>query len=131
MTLPPLRERRSDLGIFVRAILGRIAPRMTLHAHVCRALLAHDWPRNARELEKSLSTAAALAGAAGKQEIEREHLSLETAAPPPEAVDRARFISLAGEMNGNVSRLARALNTSRSQVQRLARRYGIDLESLR
>jgi transcriptional regulator with PAS, ATPase and Fis domain len=131
VTLPPLRERRADLGIFVRAILGRVAPTMTLHAHVVRALLTHDFPRNARELEKALATAAALAAAAGKQEIEKDHLHLDAAEVTDDGDERTRFVSLATEMKGNVSQLARALNTSRTQVQRLARRYGVDLEALR
>jgi len=63
VVLPPLRQRRVDLGLLARRMLAaigggrgvRIAP-MAL-----RAMLRHDWPLNIRELEKVLATAVALA----------------------------------------------------------------------
>jgi DNA-binding NtrC family response regulator len=63
--LPPLRARREDLGLFVAALLRRLAPEraasFALEPRVARALLAHSWPGNVRELERVLGAAVALA----------------------------------------------------------------------
>jgi DNA-binding NtrC family response regulator len=52
--VPPLRERREDIPLLVehflaRAARGRDRP-PTLDAEATRALCAHDWPGNIREL---------------------------------------------------------------------------------
>lgn len=54
LQLPPLRERREDLGLRIGLLLrrglppGARAPSLTPRA--ARALLRHGWPRNVREL---------------------------------------------------------------------------------
>src|SRR5207244_11071980 len=58
VALPPLRERREDLGLLCAALLRRLAPdrceRLRLEPDAARALLHHAWPLNVRELELSL-----------------------------------------------------------------------------
>jgi len=51
----------------------------------------------------------------------------EAASAPPIVGDdsRARIVALLAEHHGNVSAVARALQTSRSQIHRLMARYGI------
>jgi DNA-binding NtrC family response regulator len=63
LTLPPLRERISDLPLLVDHLLARVAERLSLHvlaplskaAHA--ALRSHHWPGNVRELENVLTQA--------------------------------------------------------------------------
>jgi DNA-binding NtrC family response regulator len=75
MTLPPLRERREDLGLLVGALLRRVAPEkagtLSIGLDAARALFRYAWPMNVRELEKVLAAAAVLAGGGV---IELEHL---------------------------------------------------------
>jgi DNA-binding NtrC family response regulator len=82
MTLPPLRERREDLGLLVGALLKRLAPEraasLSIGLDAARALFRYGWPLNVRELEKVLSAACVLAS---DGTIELEHL--------PEAVRAA------------------------------------------
>src|SRR5262249_17295513 len=63
--LPPLRERRQDLGLLIAALLERLAgadaDRVRFEAAAARALFARGWPRNVRQLEKCLGSALALA----------------------------------------------------------------------
>ncbi|HLW22951.1 MAG TPA: sigma-54 dependent transcriptional regulator [Steroidobacteraceae bacterium] len=65
LRLPPLRERRGDIVPLARRALRacvraeRPAPCLTPEAE--RALLAHDWPGNARELTNAVQRAAWLA----------------------------------------------------------------------
>ncbi len=65
ITLPPLHERREDLGLIISVLLRKAAPdradRVTFSYEAGRALLLHSWPANVRELEKCLSAAVVLA----------------------------------------------------------------------
>ncbi|MCK6544420.1 sigma 54-interacting transcriptional regulator [Myxococcota bacterium] len=74
--LPPLRDRREDLGLLVASLLerhaGARAPEVRFAPEVVRALFEHSWPGNVRELERCLSTALVLAKGGT---IEPEHLS--------------------------------------------------------
>ena len=65
--LPPLRERRGDLGPLVAALTRELAHKLALPVPaISRALLtrleAHDWPGNVRELASALETAMILGG---------------------------------------------------------------------
>ncbi len=140
--LPPLRERREDLGLVIAALFaaseGPRAARVTLSADATRALLRAAWPRNVRELAKCLERAVALAGGGT---IELAHLPEEVRAPrepherraattaPLGPADQARkdeLIELLRAHDGNVAAVARAMATVRSQVQRWMKRYGIE-----
>jgi len=104
-----------------------------LRRAAARGLLRHDWPLNVRELEHALATAVAIAEGG---EIELEHLPEEVQAAAAgevqeDAAAGERFVAAAEEHGGNVSEIARALATSRTQVRRLAERFGVDLERLR
>jgi len=73
--LPPLRDRREDLGILIAALLKRqLADRageISFSCDAARALLLYPWPFNVRELEKWLATSMVLSGG---HRIELEHL---------------------------------------------------------
>ncbi len=62
LTLPPLRERRSDIKLltehFMRQYLGEHAP--ALPVQVLEALMSHSWPGNIRELQNAVQRAAIL-----------------------------------------------------------------------
>ena len=63
--MPPLRERRADIGLLARHFLERAGaeglPRKTLDAGAVERLAAHDWPGNVRELENLMRRLAVLA----------------------------------------------------------------------
>ncbi|MBL4687696.1 MAG: sigma 54-interacting transcriptional regulator [Nannocystaceae bacterium] len=59
--VPPLRERREDLGILVRALSRRPdGSQVPVSTPVFRSMLAHAWPFNVRELEHALKAAVSL-----------------------------------------------------------------------
>jgi transcriptional regulator with PAS, ATPase and Fis domain len=62
VTLPPLRERKSDIQLltehFMRQYLGEGAP--ALPREVLDALMSHRWPGNIRELQNAVQRAAIL-----------------------------------------------------------------------
>jgi DNA-binding NtrC family response regulator len=131
LELPPLAERRVDLG----AMLAEIAPNATFAAATIRALLAYSWPRNVRELVRAIERAAALAGGA---EITPAHLPDEIAnakftapAAAPSDARREELVALLEKHKGNVSKVAVELGRVRQQVQRWLKRYGLDPERYR
>jgi len=74
LTLPPLRERREDIGELAEHFLRLYTPRgrsLRLAPEFIERLGAHDWPGNVRELANCLRRAVALATGA---EIGREGL---------------------------------------------------------
>ncbi|HEX3482701.1 MAG TPA: sigma 54-interacting transcriptional regulator [Kofleriaceae bacterium] len=134
-TIPPLRERREDLGLLTAALLRRIAPDqdVVFEPEAVRALYQYDWPLNVRELEKCLASAVVLARGAA---IGPTQLSAALVAPtgdaavkPPDTrrIDRReQLVAVLRTHRGNISATARALGKARSQVQRWIRDYRLD-----
>jgi len=156
LRLPPLRERREDLGLLIGMLLKRHfasrAEQISFSSDAARALLLYDWPRNIRELEKCITAAAVLARG---ESIQLAHLpeplraapSKPQARPPPlartevvagdagelqlgESDQRRReeILNLLREHSGNITAVARALGKARFQVQRWIKRYRIDIK---
>jgi DNA-binding NtrC family response regulator len=145
LELPPLRDRMEDLGILIAALLDRLGarPGTCFAPAAMRALIAHDWPLNIRELEKCLTAALALTSAAT---VELDHLPPAVRKPraprPPEAAAdeplsaedaelRQQLIELLTTHGGNVTAVAKALAKGRMQIHRWAKRFGLDLEAFR
>ena len=143
--LPPLRERRGDLGLLVPALLRRAgAPAgLQFSREAMRALFRWEWPHNVRELEKALALSVALAGG-GRVELDHLPEPVRSAPEPtPEAPAdpstlsaadlerRTRLIALLREHGGNISAVARQMGVARMQIQRWCRRFQVDPASFR
>jgi DNA-binding NtrC family response regulator len=155
--LPPLRERREDLGLLIATLLARLAgdgaSRLTFDVRAARALFRYRWPMNVRELEKALAAASILAA---DNPVECEHLPPQVAAAllapmsagdgddevdhdteddRPLTADEVRrkedLDKLLREHGGNISAVARAMGKARMQIQRWIKRYRLDPESYR
>lgn len=135
--LPPLRERREDIGLLLPAIIRRLATEpsaLTIEPSAMRLIFEYGWPHNVRELEKRIGTAVVLAR---DGEITAAHLgdlarrvardaTNATAAPNVDDDRRMRLVNLLAEHGGNITLVARALGKDRAQVRRWIRRFGID-----
>jgi DNA-binding NtrC family response regulator len=138
LELPPLRERREDLGALMATLLerqlGERAARIRFAREAVRALFACDWPRNVRQLEKALERAVMLAPG---DSVELEHLPEEireaerAASDGSDAAVKIRLEQALAEHAGNVSAVARDFGKERKQVRRWCRRFGIDLSRFR
>lgn len=67
ITMPPLRERRSDIPLLVHHFLRRISEKTSqkpkrITPDAMRALTNYNWPGNVRELENTIERAVVLAG---------------------------------------------------------------------
>lgn len=60
INLPPLRERREDIPLLVRAIMSRSRTHHILTEECIQAMMSYDWPGNVRELENCISQLVAL-----------------------------------------------------------------------
>jgi two-component system response regulator PilR (NtrC family) len=98
LSLPPLRERKDDIGLLAQAVLQRLtgSARIGLSPAALDALLAHSFPGNVRELENVLERALAFASG---DTIEPQDLALKAAAPAaaPAAAVAPRVETTPGE----------------------------------
>ena len=132
VTLPPLRDRRSDLPLLVRTFMRKANARMgtgitTIGDDALRRMVDYDWPGNVRELRNAVESAL----------IQAEGPTLRARDLPPEltgeaialdaAQDDAERIRAALEQtDGNRSAAADLLGISRSTLYRRLDEYGIE-----
>jgi transcriptional regulator of acetoin/glycerol metabolism len=139
--LPPLRERREDIGAMVATLLERIVPdgaaSLRLQRTAARYLFAYPFPLNIRELEQALRAAVVLAT---RGDLKAEHLpsairdyTAPTVAPlrPEDRVLRDRLVELLREHRGNVTAAGRVLGKAPIQIRRWCRRFAIDIDAFR
>jgi DNA-binding NtrC family response regulator len=145
LTLPPLRERREDIGELAEHFLRLYGPQgksLRLTAEFIERLEAHAWPGNVRELANCLRRAVALAtgpeirseglegtgwgeagscgagGDGGEKDCLRAGVSLEN-------MER-RLVEMTLEATGgNRSRAAELLGVSLRTVRNKIRSYGL------
>jgi DNA-binding NtrC family response regulator len=146
-SLPPLRERRADLGLLVAAILRDPSVKdggsLKLRPDAARALVRYDFPMNVRELKQCLAASSVLAeaGVLSLADLpapvaQAANAPWDVAADPKEdseedAALRQELVQRFRDARGNVSQVARAMGKARQQIQRWVRRFGIDPESFR
>jgi DNA-binding NtrC family response regulator len=140
--LPPLRERREDLGILVGALVrkaGAESEPPTVSPEVVRRMLAEPWPMNIRQLEHVIVRAVKLAEG-GRILLEDVPELMDKAKPrgtakgawiehpaepaTGETIDRAGLVALFRE-HGQVRAVARALGKDPKQIRRWIKRYKI------
>jgi DNA-binding NtrC family response regulator len=121
--VPPLRERRGDIGVIARELLRQLAtdvgPR-TLTAAAIARLAAHAWPGNVRELRNALCRAAD--GSVERSRIGAEDVDRALRRDRRELAkcmtsDRAR--ELLRDSAGNLSAAARAAGLPRTSFRKL------------
>jgi DNA-binding NtrC family response regulator len=141
ISLPPLRERRSDIPILAAFFLERLAPGrgVQVSGTAMKALLAYDWPGNVRELENCLERAVAL----GDQRILEVNdlppsiANAEIQAEPLESrefsgratdlgdIERATIERVFSQVNGDKALAGKMLGISRATLYRKLKRYHI------
>ena len=137
--IPPLRERREDIAVFVARTLARVAPGAVLQVDAARRLLRAGWPRNVRELEHAVAAAALRAGGRAIAVDDLEGVPPPPAPPAPDplawsAADaelRVRLVHALVSHRGNISAVARALGRDRKQIHRWIARLAIDVRDPR
>jgi len=144
IVMPPLRERRSDIPLLANYFLARHSARLRkpvkgIATRALGALMRHDWPGNARELENAIQSMIIL----GESEmldvdvlppgIEREATgpaagrAVELMEPQSLEEIEAYFIAKTlRETLGNRATAAEILGIDKSTLWRKIKRYGLD-----
>ncbi|HEY1766203.1 MAG TPA: helix-turn-helix domain-containing protein [Terracidiphilus sp.] len=135
--IPPLRQRREDIGPLAQALLERICQRyqqrhVMLGPGVLARLLQHNWPGNVRELSSVLETALLESshGVIRTSDLALPDSATALLAADPQPATRSDNLSLDAvirhhvqyvlDLNrGNKLRAARQLNISRSTLYRI------------
>jgi len=137
ITLPPLRERMSDLPLFIDFFLDDLRKEFKkkiqgLSAEANQLLASYPWPGNIRELRNVLERAFILCEA---ETIEVEHLPPELLSVPLSRTDEASFFKLPPEgiSLAAVERdlIRQALEVSGGNQVRAARLLGVSRDVLR
>ncbi len=129
--IPPLRERRADIGLLFSAFLGEAArlhgvPRPPIDAAMEARFLTHDWPGNVREL-RNYATQAALGLASARSQPSME-LGLSDQMDHFEAnILRATL----ERYEGDISEVAQALKLPRRSLYARLQRHGINPSTYR
>ena len=135
LSLPPLRDRRPELGTLAAATLRDIDPALHVSGRALAALHNYDWPGNFAQLRGVMAQSAKTAGG---QVIGLEHLPREIAdtlrGPQAlsriEELEREAIITALREQRGNKVRAAKALGMSRSTFYRRLRQLRLDPSAL-
>ncbi|MCU6500165.1 sigma-54 dependent transcriptional regulator [Rugamonas sp. A1-17] len=140
--LPPLRERRSDIPLLARHIIGQVSASYglgpaTIAPAALEWLSAQPWPGNIRQLKQTLERTLLLVGkselkqadfiateqhehggALGGQRLGVDGMTLEQ-------VERHMIAKALEQHQGNISRVAKALGLSRTALYRRLERHGL------
>jgi DNA-binding NtrC family response regulator len=142
IVMPPLRERRSDIALLANYFLARHASRLGkpvkgLTTRALGALMRHDWPGNARELENTIQSMIILTetdmldvdvlppGLAAEQPAPGR--AMEVIEPQSLEEIEAYFIAKTlRETKGNRATAAEILGIDKSTLWRKIKRYGLE-----
>jgi len=142
ITMPPLRARKEDIPLLVRAFLRHFSkanerPLLEITGDAMNALLAYDWPGNVRELRTAIEHGVVMAtgakvtlrdlpaavrqaaGAALPAGIKRLGAFDEKASPLDlHASERRLIMQALAATNGNITAAAKKLGISRRTLHR-------------
>ena len=147
LQIPPLRERRGDLGLLARTFVRDFArrykrpePRIADEAY--RALEQYEWPGNVREMEAVFERAVLLSSNGTITEADLEIpaiLTPETGMTDMRSAklrvimqfERNYLSEVLSQCTGNISRAARVAGKERRSFQRLLRKHNLESTDFR
>jgi DNA-binding NtrC family response regulator len=145
--IPPLRQRREDLGVLAAHLLTDVgAKKASITAPAGRKLFASNMPGNVRQLRTVLRAAAILAGDAaievahlgrfdapkeGRTELQPLDVDEVEAKKASKAPEPAELDAALTQVGGNVVQAARLLGTHPRQLSRWIEKHQMSLEKYR
>ena len=142
LRLPPLRERKEDIHLLVRHMLGRISAERgrtcTMSEEAMKLLLLYDWPGNITELEGCIQRATSLcSGSVVEPQDLPAYLqpSFQQSAAdvrkdpgeiiPLAQVEKNTIMNALERLKGDKMATARLLGIGKTTLYRKLREYGI------
>jgi transcriptional regulator with PAS, ATPase and Fis domain len=142
IVLPPLRDRRGDIPLLANYFLGRHTARLKkpvkgITTRALGALMRHDWPGNARELENAIQSMIILTESDMLDvDVLPPGLAAEPSAPgravehiEPQSLEEIEAYFIAKtlrETQGNRATAAEILGIDKSTLWRKIKRYGLE-----
>lgn len=136
--IPPLRARVGDAALLAHAFVRRFAQEqnrsaMTLSEEAVRAVEAHPWPGNIRELENCIKRATIMADGSqiSSEDVGLKSIGLDDADNSldlrmiRDKAEKAAIIAALGRVNGNMVKAAELLGVSRPTLYDLMNRLGL------
>ncbi len=141
LAIPPLRERRHDVPLFIKYYLqvkareqGKNEPEIP--KKIIRILARYEWPQNVRELAKFIDYVVSVDGKIGhdvknEREFKKKYLFSQQreavdGIKPIEELEKEAIVNALKVMKGNMSKATRKLGISRNTLYLKCKRYGID-----
>jgi len=139
--LPPLRERRDDIPLLVKAFLDEFSRENNkqvreLTPDALNMLLAYDWPGNVRELRNAIEQMVVLARAerltvrdvpaAIRAAADLSKINVVRAGMTVVDAERQLIAQALKEADGNRTKAAQKLGISRRTLHRKLKKYGLE-----
>jgi two-component system response regulator AtoC len=139
--LPPLRERRDDVPLLVKAFLNEFSREngkqvRELTPEALNVLLAYDWPGNVRELRNAIEQMVVLARAerltvrdvpaAIRGGADLTRINVVRTGMTVEDAERQLIVQALKEMDGNRTKAAQKIGISRRTLHRKLKEYGLE-----
>jgi DNA-binding NtrC family response regulator len=134
ISVPPLRDRRTDIPFLATHLVGRANAGSERNAPVIsraamEALMTDEWPGNVRELENCLTRATVLASG---EVIHADHIQIgqgphddSAGLGSLESLERAHVERVLASTGGHKAQAAEILGISRPRLDRALRKYGL------
>ena len=133
LEIPPLRERREDIHLFINYFMQRYAAKyekkeIFLHEHALEKLCSYHWPGNIRELQHTIEKAVILCEGdviRSKDIFVKQTWSpqFSTTVPNLEEVERQAIETAIRQNDGNLTATAEQLGISRQTLYNKIRRF--------
>ncbi|MGD8353631.1 MAG: sigma-54 dependent transcriptional regulator [Pseudomonadota bacterium] len=140
--IPPLRERRGDIGLQARYFLNKFRQRHSLQVddfpnRIMSSLYSYNWPGNTRELENvverlvlmaengSMSLSDLPMGIGGREEPDSGDSLKERSMDASRAAEKNMIAEALKSCSGNRTRAAEALGISRRTLYKKIKEYGL------
>ncbi len=151
--IPPLRERKGDIGLLANAFIDSFNARYQktirhLRPEVALRLEHYEWPGNVRELQNALERAVVLAKTDQleledilRQKVNKRTQSMQEGggdtnlslsyAEAKENFEKSFLLRILKVSKGSISEAARISGRYRSDIYRLMERYGIEADDFK
>jgi DNA-binding NtrC family response regulator len=133
ISIPPLRERRSDIPLLCNYFLKKLAssinkPVTGFSSEAMERLKMYDWPGNVRELRNAVERAIVVAKASTISVDDLPIPATLKAIPEDkslESIERAHIKNILEQMGWNITRSAEVLGIDRATLYHKIEKYGL------
>ena len=136
--IPPLRERKDDITLLVKAFIRRCCLEMNkeqvqIAPSAMKLLMDYNWPGNVRELENVIERALVIGR--GKEIVtedlpfSRKELGTEALPDSLKLMEKMHIKRIMEETDWNISKAARVLEIDRQTLYNKIEKYHIEKES--